>query len=68
MAKTEPEKIKYYGALYNGSPDFDVATKRIQDKVKKYYTTHKKEIEKYKNDDYLLEYIPLIEFVNNYLK
>lgn len=68
MAKTEPEKIKYYGALYNGSPDFYVATKRIQDKVKKYYTTHKKEIEKYKNDDYLLEYIPLIEFVNNYLK
>lgn len=68
MAKTEPEKIKYYGALYNGSPDFDVATKRIQDKVKKYYTTHIKEIEEYKNDDYLLEYIPLIKFVNNYLK
>ncbi len=67
MAKTEPEKIKYYGALYNGSPDFDAATKRIQDKVKKYYTNHKKEIEKYKNDDYLLEYIPLTDFVNRYL-
>lgn len=67
MAKMAPEKIKYYRASYNESPDFDVATKRIQDKVKKYYTTHIKEIEKYKNDAYLLGYIPLADFVNRYL-
>lgn len=68
MSKTIPEKIKYYGVKYKESPNFDDATARIQEKVKKYYISHKEEIEKYKNNDYLLEYIPITYFVNEYLK
>ena len=68
MSKTMPEEIKYYGTKYPNSPDFNEATKRIQEKVKKYYISHKEEIEKYKNNDYLLEYIPITDFVNKYLK
>ena len=68
MSKTLPEEIKYYGVKYPNSPNFDEATKRIQEKVKKYYISHKEEIEKYKNNDYLLEYIPILDFVNKYLK
>lgn len=35
MAKVQPEQIKYYGAIYEGSPNFIEATERIQEKVKK---------------------------------
>ena len=68
MSKTMPEEIKYYGVKYNKSPNFEEATKRIQEKVKKYYISHKEEIEKYRNNDYLLVYIPITDFVNKYLK
>ena len=37
MAKIQPEQIKYYGAVYEGSPDFAETTARIQEKVKRYY-------------------------------
>lgn len=68
MSKINPEKIKYYGVKYDGSPNFDDATIRIQEKVKKYYVTHKEEIKKYKNKEYLLENIPINDFINEYLK
>ena len=68
MSKTMPEEIKYYGVKYKESPNFHDATVRIQEKVKKYYISHKEEIEKYKNNDYLLEYIPITDFVSEYLK
>ncbi len=68
MSKTMPEVIKYYGVKYKESLNFDDATARIQEKMKKYYISHKEEIEKYKNNDYLLEYMPITDFVNEYLK
>lgn len=68
MANTTPEQIKYYGVKYKDSPNFDEATVRIQEKVKKYYISHKEEIQKYINNDYLLEYIPITDFLNKYLK
>ena len=67
MSKIEPEEIKYYGVKYDESPNFNDATVRIQEKVKKYYNLHKEEIGKYKNNDYLLEYIPITDFVSEYL-
>lgn len=68
MSKIKVEEIRYYGNTYDGSPSFNEATKKVQGKVQKYYNTHKEEIEKYKNYDYSLEYIPIREFVNKYLK
>lgn len=67
MSKVKPEEIKYYGSNYYNSPNFDDATNRIQQKVKSYYIIHKKEIEKYNNEYYTLEYIPLNDFVIKYL-
>ena len=37
MAKIQSEQIKYYGAIYEGSPNFAEATDHIQEKVKRYY-------------------------------
>lgn len=37
MATVQPEQIHYYGAKYDGSPDFAKATARIQEKVRMYY-------------------------------
>ncbi len=34
MAAVQPEQIQYYGAKYDGSPDFEKATNRIQEKVR----------------------------------
>ena len=45
---------------------FDEATKKIQGKVKRYYSKHFNEIEKYNN--YSLEYVPILDFVRKYLK
>lgn len=67
MAKVQPEQIKYYGAGYEGSPDFAQATSRIQEKVKKYYQEHQKEINEYDNCDYLSDFIPLKDFVDSFL-
>ena len=68
MSKIKPEEIKYYGSSYDNSPNFDDATKRIQEKVKNYYVMHKKDIDKYSNEDYILEYIYIKDFIEEYLK
>lgn len=67
MAKIQPEQIKYYGAIYEGSPNFIEATNRIQEKVKKYYEDHQTEITKYGNCDYILDFIDLKDFVDKFL-
>ena len=66
MSKIKPEDIHYYGVSYDNSPNFDEATKKIQGKVKRYYSKHFNEIEKYNN--YSLEYVPILDFVRKYLK
>lgn len=67
MAKIKPEQIKYYGAIYKGSPNFTEATDRIQEKVKRYYRDHQTEISEYVNCGYILASINLKDFVNKYL-
>ena len=67
MAKIQPEQIKYYGAIYEGSPNFTEATSRIQEKVKKYYKDHQTEITEYGNCDYILDFIELKDFVDKFL-
>lgn len=67
MAKIRPEQIKYYGAIYEGSPNFIEATERIQEKVKKYYKNHQSEISEYSNYDYILDFVRLRDFVKNFL-
>ena len=66
MAKIQPEQIKYYGAAYEGSPNFIEATSRIQEKVKKYYKEHRTEIIEYRNCNYTLDFIGLKDFVDNF--
>ena len=67
MSKVLPEEIQYYGKEYKDSPNFDNATARIQEKVKRYYLLHKNEIEKYRNEQYILEYVPIDKFINHYI-
>ncbi len=67
MANTNYKDIKYYGVKYNNSPNIDVATNKIQEKVRKYYLFHSDSFNKYKSDDYLFDTIPLKEFVAKYL-
>ena len=67
MAKIQPQQIKYYGAIYKGSPNFTEATDRIQEKVKRYYRDHQTEISEYVNCGYILASINLKDFVNKYL-
>ncbi len=67
MAKINPEQIKYYGASYDGSPDFAEATSRIQEKVKKYYRDHQADISEYDNCGYTLDFVPLKDFVDKFL-
>lgn len=67
MAKIQPEQIKYYGAIYDGSPNFIEATNRIQEKVKRYYKDHQTEITEYVNCDYILDFIDLKDFVDMFL-
>lgn len=64
MAKTDVENIKYYGAIYPNSPDFLLATKKIQNKVKKYYHEHTKEINYYKLNNFEMVEVPLSTFLN----
>ncbi len=68
MSKITPEEIEYYGVKYKDSPNFIDATIRIQEKVKRYYISHRQEIEKYRNNDYWLEYLSVTDFVKEYLK
>ena len=67
MAKIQPEQIKYYGAIYEGSPNFAEATDHIQEKVKRYYKDHQAEISEYGNCGYILDFIGLKDFVNKHL-
>lgn len=67
MAKIQPEQIKYYGASYEGAPNFEEATKRIQEKVKKYYGEHQIEIRKYDNQEYMLDVVKINDFVSKLL-
>ncbi len=67
MASIKPEQIKYYGASYAGSPNFDEATKRIQEKVKKYYESHWAEIDEYGSSCYELAFVELKDFVNRFI-
>ncbi|MBP3360961.1 MAG: hypothetical protein J6N52_08925 [Clostridia bacterium] len=67
MAKIHAEQIKYYGASYKGSPDFAEATRRIQEKVKKYYQAHQAEINKYDNCGCTLDFISLNDFIDKFL-
>lgn len=64
MAKIQPEQIKYYWAIYEGSPNFAEATDHIQEKVKRYYKDHQAEIMEYGNCEYILDFIGLKDFVN----
>lgn len=63
MAKVRPEQIKYYGASYEGAPNFGEATKRIQEKVKRYYRSHHVKIHEYGDCGYSFEVIALKDFV-----
>ena len=67
MAKTNIENILYYGTTYENSPNEEVATKRIQDKVRKYYKDNFERINKFKNNDYEIIEISLSEFLKIYL-
>ena len=67
MAKIQSEQIKYYGAIYEGSPNFAEATDHIQEKVKRYYNDHQAEISEYGNCGYILDFIGLKDFVNKHL-
>ena len=67
MATVRPEQIEYYGACYEGAPDFKEATKRIQEKVKRYYLQHQAEIAEYDNREYRLDFCLLSDFVNEFI-
>ena len=64
MSTISPEQITYYGEKYLESPPFDAATKRIQDKVKKYYEENKEIIDVYRSGSYKLKELSLNEFLN----
>lgn len=66
MNKIPPEQIKYYGASYEGSPDFAAATSRIQEKVRGYYEQHRSEISKY-DKDHIFDFIGISEFIDDFL-
>lgn len=64
MSTISPEQITYYGEKYPDSPPFDAATKRIQDKIKKYYEENKEIIDVYRSGSYKLKELSLNEFLN----
>lgn len=65
MSEVNVEKIRYYGANYDGSPDFEEATKRIQQKVKEYYDKHQMEILKYSDQEYVLDLMNIDDFIKD---
>lgn len=67
MATVQPEQIEYYGECYEGAPDFKEATKRIQEKVKRYYLQHQADIGKYDSQEYILDFCVLSDFVNEFI-
>lgn len=67
MATVQPEQIEYYGECYEGAPDFKEATKRIQEKVKRYYLQHQADIGEYDSQEYILDFCVLSDFVNEFI-
>lgn len=67
MATVQPEQIQYYGAKYDGSPDFAKATARIQEKVRMYYQKHQTEIREYDTKAYQFALYGLNDFVNEFV-
>ncbi len=67
MATVQPDQIEYYGVCYEGAPDFKEATKRIQEKVKRYYLQHQADVGEYDSQEYILDFCVLSDFVNEFL-
>jgi len=67
MATVQPEQIQYYGAKYDGSPDFAKATARIQEKVRIYYQKHQAEIREYDTKAYWFAFYRLDGFVKEFI-
>jgi len=67
MATVQPEQILYYGAKYDGSPDFEKATNRIQEKVRTYYENHQTEIKEYDTEAYQFTLYGLDDFVKEFI-
>lgn len=67
MAAVRPEQIRYYGANYDGSPDFEKATNRIREKVRAYYENHQAEIMKYDTGAYRLTFYELGDSVKEFV-
>lgn len=68
MATVQPEQIRYYGAKYDGAPEFKKATTRIQKKVRMYYENHQTEIRKYDTEAYQFSFYGLCDFVKEFNK
>ncbi len=68
MAAVQPEQIQYYGATYDGSPNFEKATSRIQEKVRMYYENHQTEIREYDTEAYQFAFYGLGNFVKEFLR
>ncbi len=66
MAAVQPEQIQYYGATYDGSPNFEKATSRIQEKVRMYYENHQTEIREYDTEAYRFAFYGLGNFVKEF--
>ena len=67
MSKIQPEQIRYYGAEYEGSPSFDDATARIQEKVRMYYENHQATIREYDTEAYKFVLYGLDDFVKEFI-
>ncbi len=67
MATVQPEQILYYGAKYDGSPDFEKATTRIQEKVRMYYEKYQAEIKEYDTEAYQFALYELDDFVKEFI-
>lgn len=67
MAAVQPKQIQYHGAEYDGAPDFEKATNRIQEKVRMYYEKHQVEIREYDIDAYQFAFYGLDDFVKGFI-
>ena len=67
MARVQPEQISYYGAKYDGAPDFEKATFRIREKVRMYYEKHQAEIREYDTEAYQFVLYGLGDFVKEFI-
>ena len=67
MAACKPAQIQYYGAEYDGAPDSEKATARIQKKVRIYYQKHWDEIRKYDIKAYQFSLYGIDDFVKEFI-